>query len=463
MFLKREWINFFYKFFDKKGILFFSFFFVITAIIVFFPSGNQFDFFIQSLFLLVSTISLFGIFSNFDKLGYSINKVFFIFHFLFFGLAPVIQFKKNITFFGGAKISLNVYIELALVLILIQLLYLFCYKYLKSYFLKKYNKKAKCFFTTDNQTYNYRTLVGVSFFSFIIFIYLIKYNWEVVFLKPSFQWQKNNTNLGLLGYALLLAIRKIPFIVFLLYKINKKSTSFIKEFTLFLFVLIVSFPTSLPRADVLIYYLPIVLLYLPKLKKPHLFSISFLVLFSVLFPLLNYFRNFDVSEIDFGMSLFETAHMDAFHNYAQIYSQQIITNGRQLIGSVLFFIQESQWVNRPVGTGQMLAELNCYSYSNISMPFWGEGYVNFGFLGIVLCVVILAILNALLDVFKSSTKTVLVKLLFLFFIGIEFYLLRGDLFSSFKKIFSLILGGILTLFFCKLINNFFLLTKKNKI
>ena len=443
------------RFFEKKGLLFFLFFVLVSTFIIYKPGDERSNFLLQNLYFISSTISLFGMFSNLDKLSYSVNKIFFIFHFLFFGIAPIVQYKNNITFFGASYLNDTVYLELAVILILVQLIYLFSY----CFFIKK--MKTIYFLNKiefDLIKVDFRMSMAILSFFLLFFFYLIDFNWIVIIERPGYQWQKNNTNLGLLGYALLLTIRSIPIVVFLFYKLKNETSEVYKEIILLLFVFIIAFPTSLPRATVAAYYLPLFFIYVKKINNPYFFNITFLLGFFLLFPILNYFKEFNIADIDIGVKIFKTVHLDAFHNFAQLYSQQIITNGRQFIGSIFFFIPESIWYNRPKGTGHMLAEINNYSYSNISMPLWGEGFVNFGFYGILVCIILISFINAFFDSF-SKNKNIIIKILFLFFIGYEFYLLRGDLFSSCKKIFGFSLA-ILIVFLCyKLILSFVKLLK----
>jgi len=85
--------------------------------------------------------------------------------------------------------------------------------------------------------------------------------------------------------------------------------------------------------------------------------------------------------------------------YSEIES---ITYGRQLVGALLFFVPRSIWPNKPVGSGHFVAEnmlMTRYSFwfTNISMPFPGEGYINFGILGIILFAFILALVSKITD------------------------------------------------------------------
>ena len=86
------------------------------------------------------------------------------------------------------------------------------------------------------------------------------------------------------------------------------------------------------------------------------------------------------------------------------------------------------------------------------MPFMAEGYVNFGFLGVALFMFILGIILNSLDSkywnnkFEKSTPfTIYYSML----IGLVFFIMRGDLLSSYSYTFGITISFFLTLKFFK--------------
>lgn len=57
--------------------------------------------------------------------------------------------------------------------------------------------------------------------------------------------------------------------------------------------------------------------------------------------------------------------------------------GRQLLGAVLFWVPRSLWPDKPVSSGGLVASTLRYYNENLSMPLWGEFYLDFGYLGVV--------------------------------------------------------------------------------
>ena len=421
-----------YSFFIKN--IFFVFCTIFTLFFTYQNNGKQFDLFILSVFLGIGILALYGIFLSADKKSVSLNKTFCMFYYFFFSLAPIVQFKNKSIFYFDGKIDNNLYLKSGVILLIVLILYLFFYRLLlhslkinKSALIKKRASKI-------NSIYLF---YGVSIFSVLLYLFLIKFNWNLIIYRPFFYKLKYNTNLGLLGYAMLNVVKFIPFIVLVYYKLLHKNND--KNFYCLLFLfLLICFPTSLSRSFIGIMYIPLLLLFFPNLYRKKYYVALFMLGVLIVFPLLNNFRSLKEEYFNFSYELFNSGHFDAFQNFTLLLDENIITNGRQLLGSIFFFIQEENWVNRPSGTGRLLAEGLGYTNLNVSMPFFGEGYANWGFLGMFLFLLVIVMFNAFFDKIVFQRKSL--ALFYLFFLGFEFFLLRGDLFASIKIFTSFILA-----------------------
>ena len=425
---------------------------LFTLVYTYANSGTRYEFLPLTLFFLIGLFSLYGLFLSIDTHAVSLNKTFCLFYFFFFSIAPITQFKQNSVFFvENRHISDVLYIEGAALLLVILILYLVLYYLLYSYFNKiKISTQSKI--NVDSKLVNKDLLVGISAISVIFYLYLIKFNWDLLIFRPFVYRLKYNTNFGLLGYAILLVVQLIPFVCLMRYKLRKAVNDKI-TYALFFLVLVVCFPTALSRSIIAILYIPLFLLFVPILNEKKYYLKMYFLGILLAFPLFNNFRYLYQRNFSFNYQLFDTAHFDAFQNFVFLLDEKIITNGRQLMGSVFFFVQEAQWKDRPMGTGTLLAERLGYSYSNVAMPFLGEGYANFGYFGIFLFLVLITVFNAFMDYrYARGRMTNLLKIFFYLFLGFEFYLLRGDLYSSIKIIVSITIaiGFVESIFF---INN----------
>ena len=115
-----------------------------------------------------------------------------------------------------------------------------------------------------------------------------------------------------------------------------------------------------------------------------------------------------------------------------------ITFGNQLLGVVLFLVPRSFWLNKPVGSGYLIAESLGWDFKNVSCPIMAEGYINFGLVGIVAFAIVLAVISSRYDRKYwgdiGKKRMSFFSLLYPAFLGLFFFMLRGDLLSSYAYI-----------------------------
>jgi hypothetical protein len=120
-----------------------------------------------------------------------------------------------------------------------------------------------------------------------------------------------------------------------------------------------------------------------------------------------------------------------------------ITYGRQILGVLLFWIPRSQWTNKPVGSGHLVAEkllMKQYAmwFTNLSFPLPAEGLINFGLIGVIMFAIFLGVVSRYLDTLQNTEGYLRTLSIFTAFYLI--YVLRGDLMSSFAYYVGRILG-----------------------
>jgi len=184
------------------------------------------------------------------------------------------------------------------------------------------------------------------------------------------------------------------------------------------------------------FYLPVLLVNFTKYFVRINYILIYFFGFFFFFPLLNYFRS-GINTVDLGFNLFVSPHLDAFSNLASIFYHNVVTNGKQLLGSLLFFIPSTLWKDKITPTGELLAQYTNQTHTNVAIPLFAEGYVNFGILGVILLVVLVAFLNTFMDGVICNSRAS-IKIIFYLFLGFEFYLMRGDLYSTFKYLYSIL-------------------------
>ena len=213
-------------------------------------------------------------------------------------------------------------------------------------------------------------------------------------------------------------------------------------------------------------YIALIYLFYPKLLDSN--SKFFLFLFLsmvVMFPLMSSLTHIDAtldqiiekpkllyeSFLRFGTisGAFESFHYDAFSNilatleYVEING---ISWGYQLLGVFLFFIPRSIWLSKPTSTGELIGEylMNTTprNYSNLSNAIVSEGYINFGFFGVVLLAIILAYFIVKFISWMIS-KNYFKEFISFYFAVHLLFLLRGDLTNGV----SYFVGPLISIYF----------------
>ena len=243
----------------------------------------------------------------------------------------------------------------------------------------------------------------------VIFICLLIFIIMLFFLKNIFT-EKRNT----LG----------PIYIALIYLFYPKFLNSNSKFFLFLFLsMVVMFPlmSSLTHIDATLDQI---------IEKPNLLYESFLRFGTI-------------------SGAFESLHYDAFSNilatleYVEING---ISWGYQLLGVFLFFIPRSIWLSKPTSTGELIGEylMNTTprNYSNLSNAIVSEGYINFGFFGVVLLAIILAYFIVKFISWMIS-KNYFKEFISFYFALHLLFLLRGDLTNGV----SYFVGPLISIYF----------------
>ncbi len=125
------------------------------------------------------------------------------------------------------------------------------------------------------------------------------------------------------------------------------------------------------------------------------------------------------------------------------------THGGQLFGNTLFFVPRVLWYDKPIGSGQEVAEYFDLININMAEPMTAEAYINFGFWGIPLYAFAIARLFSYTDKrywkIQHSGDISILMLLYPFITSLAIYLLRGDYISGLSSTLSLLFSCVLLL------------------
>jgi hypothetical protein len=165
---------------------------------------------------------------------------------------------------------------------------------------------------------------------------------------------------------------------------------------------------------------------------------------TVVFPFMDVFRNtLDPSAGRGESSVVETARRNLTEKGDYASFQQVLNTrraidearfayGEQLLGTVLFWYPRAWWPSKPLHTGQRVARSQSYRYTNLEAPFWSEGYAAGGLLGVAAFFFLYGALTGALTGLhrraEASTRSgAVARLLVAVLAPYQLFLLRGSL------------------------------------
>lgn len=401
---------------------------VIIAIMFSIPIESGMYRLLSTVNAILSTAALF----LHRRCAYSIHKIVNLFILLFFVVANAIQYSTH-TNVSSLTVSLtsNDYENFQIIVLLILILFNFLYSY---YFI---NNRSSFKIIVD-PVFSNRNLIVLSTVSFVItIIYYYSFsNIQLLFVRGILEGVDDSPyeSSGIMqGLIIDKTVRSVPYACYAFSYIGRAS----KKVRMYLLVvmLITLFPPSLARNAVAMYWLPVLLLNYKIFRMENFFVLSMLFGILVIFPFFDVFRYWN-DEVSYSYSLdfLNSMHFDASQEFMiAMKKDNIVSWGYQLLGVMLFFVPRSIWPDKPLSSGAYIANTESGTFSNISMPFWGEGYVNFGYIGIFVFVLFGAWLSSTIDrkYWRNPQGRLSFSPYYFLLLGATIFVMRGDLMSSY--------------------------------
>lgn len=392
--------------------------------------------------ILVMFFSLLGLGLQSDK-AFTLSKMIYIFIFFFFGVIPLNDYVRSNVYYGGVGVDNSIQL-LTIIIIFSATLMFFSLNSIFDIIFKnrfKINQKKNHIVSEMMSVTDFSFIKASVFFSVITYLVISAADFDLINLafRGVINELTNEANSKSFSMLTDYVLKPMPliFIIYFHWKLRYVKLKVSQKLSFLMFFLVSIFlvlPTSVPRFLAAALYIPIFFQLTTVWKKPYFMIVAMISSLLVVFPLLNNFRRFDrekpLFSIDFDF--LNHGHFDAFQNFSRVVENDTVTYGSQLLGSFFFFIPRIFWESKPVGSGSLIAAEDNLVYANISMPFFAEGFINFGIAGVYLFTSLLAITVSYFDNKYWSPSGQNKKSIVFYYLsfGLIFFMMRGDLLSS---------------------------------
>lgn len=367
-----------------------------------------------------------------DRQAYSLNKSFWIFNLLFLSLVPLGQFALG-QFPWGRILNNQTIIYANGIILLCNVVYAV---------VRQKATKEQQEIQKEKELWTFKkTPLFILYFTACALL--------IAFSNKGHFWQRSNGvsiengTLQLLVDKTLRGICLFGLFASIHLWIDKKLSKKLL-FLVLLIGLIANFPTAIPRYWLATFYFGAMLVFLKEYLKKHnqIFATFLVASIILIFPILSIarFSNVEIkSKFGSFQDIFSYSFLGGdFDAYSSLCStiNYVSTNGitwcKQLATVLLFFVPRSIWPSKSVGSGALVNTLENSDFTNFSSTFIAEGYINFGIIGSVIFIIGLAIFIARYDHwYWFSGRSKFNHLMYPAAIGMLFFMLRGDLLSSF--------------------------------
>ena len=405
------------------------------------------------LFTLIGFISIMSILNEYNYSSFSLNIMHWLFVFFFFFVAPVAQLSLNFHPWGIIQTNQEIIGSSLLVL-----LWIIMYK-LGNHLARRKDIKSKIarFKSKKISSVPLIKLVTVTLIAIgCLMLVISRLGLSNLFARSTAALASDDNVSKMSSLIFSKCTRGIIVFSMIINLINYYNT---KKYKLLLLINIICltlacFPTGMSRNAAASIYVGLFIVFfykkLKKFKKSYMFIAIFLAAFIIIFPAINVFRRHSFNEVNMVEVLvdstsnftsnFASADYDAFsliNDTVKYVEYRGLSYGKNLASSLFFFIPRSIWKTKSYGSGQTIFESFGAKYTNISCPLVAEGYINFGIIGVILFAFIAGYCCSYIDklywanIDLEKMKFDYLTIIYPFMLPSYFFLLRGDLMSTF--------------------------------
>lgn len=380
-------------------------------------------------YAIIIGLSLLGLYL--DRLPFSLNKIFWIFCLFFWGIAPWLQYASGTFPFTWMhpEQDTSSFIETNKLIIACMLTF-GCITYL---FQKTYSGK-KLIAPDYPFAPSFPKLLTILIPAVIVQLAVSPDWWmrratenETLWGSSSLQLLADKGSKGLMLGAALIALTAF----------RQKRYTRTQMALITLLLICANFPTALPRYWLATMYMGLGITAFSGIlaRRKRLFEIVLMSGLLFVFPLLSLIRipsekqsrkaiSFCTQDFDTYGSLQNTLRYTKEHGFQK---------GKQISTTLLFFIPRTYWPEKSIGSGAIVNHPRPGSdFRNYASPLPAEGYIDFGIAGALTWVGLAAIMAAWYDrKYWRDHAGSFGTLFYPAYFGLFFFMLRGDLLSSF--------------------------------
>lgn len=384
---------------------------------------------------------------------YSLKQVHWIFYITFFAIAPLYQYTKGSYPWGYIPTDDSVRIACILVFFWGAI---FALASGRSRLVSQDKDKANASWLSEKLYFELTPLARFilptgCILSLVILVAAMGFNG--LFLRTTATVDFDSTSLSLI---VTVCPRAFVFGSFALLLLNarREKKHYSSAIIAGICLVLTCFPTALARFNIASIYLGLAVLIFPSFStKRGLFAFFLILGFLVAYPLFDAFKYIgeaaspDDAILTIANSLtsgYTSGNYDAFSilfwcsDYIDFYGP---TYGKQLLGTLLFFVPRTIWPDKPIPSGELVFKTFGRSFTDIAFPLPAEGWINFGIAGLLLFSLAYGVVVSKLDgAYWESRKSkarclpTVILLFYPFLLCLTFYMLRGAMMTTFTFI-----------------------------
>ena len=415
---------------------------------------------LQAGFLLITSVAGWQIVTR--RRTYSLQQVFWIFVFIYFGFAPAVQCATGMMPWssedGATAISQNYLLQALGCTLLCLAAYSGSYYYFNRQYSARRRDRGMEKPELPLSRYLYACIVVYSAALLVALVFIGPTN---LFMRDRYEAAMDKfppTFVLFVGYVLRGAMLYLSLLGIWLYRHDR-----IKGNVLGLILgvtVLLNFPLAIPRFLAGAFYLSWLLAsHWKVVLRRNVYAMLLLGALALAAPLSNVVRMSQITGPGKNASvgfLVGNAFLNEYDGFATLArtmkfgNERGVTMGKQAAGAVLFFVPHSVWPAKPGGSGALVYSGLGFDWTNIASPVFAEGFINFGWAGAAIFAALLAWLVAAYDAaywrMLRSRKGVGLNYRILYYpvsLSLLLFILRGDLMSSFAYTAGLLVTGFL--------------------